>query len=114
MSITKVYIPSYELDYIESKPDRPAASYVGPECDNDYSQDVEFVDINSVWHDASEEPKPQKAILCASMESEYEVKIWVPMVASVFPHPYATITKIAVILIFMYLMVGSEEKDKEE
>lgn len=35
-------------------------------------------------------------------------------VASVFPHPYATIAKIAVILIFMYLMVGSEEKEKEE
>ena len=35
-------------------------------------------------------------------------------VASVFPHPYAAITKIAVVLIVMYLMVWSEEKEKEE
>lgn len=35
-------------------------------------------------------------------------------VASVFPPPYAGITKIAVVLMFAYLMVGSEEKDKEE
>lgn len=35
-------------------------------------------------------------------------------VASVFPPPYAGITKIAVVLIVMYLMVWSEEKEKEE
>lgn len=35
-------------------------------------------------------------------------------VASVFPHPYAAITKIAVVLIVMYMLVGLEEKEKEE
>ena len=34
--------------------------------------------------------------------------------ASVFPPPYAGIAKIAVVLMFAYLMVGSEEKEKEE
>ena len=32
--------------------------------------------------------------------------------ASVFPHPYATIAKVAVVLMFVYLMMGSEEKEK--
>ena len=35
-------------------------------------------------------------------------------VASVFPPPYAGITKIAVVLIVMYLMLWSEDKEKEE
>lgn len=35
-------------------------------------------------------------------------------IASVFPHPYAAISKIAIFLIVMYMLVGFEDKEKEE
>lgn len=66
MSIKKLFIPDYELEYIESRPKTFAASYSNPKYDPDYSDDVnyhEFIDINSLWHDVSEEPELNKWVI---------------------------------------------------
>ena len=78
MDITKVYIPDYELDYLESNPDRSAAAYSSPKDDE---SNHEFTDLAAVWHDSSEEPKPKKAILCDSLQRGYEVMSWYPMIS---------------------------------
>lgn len=82
MSITKVYIPDYELDYLESKPESTAAAYTRQEAIwNDFNCHHEFTDLAAVWHDASEEPKPKKYILCDRLQGGYEVMSWYPMIS---------------------------------
>lgn len=66
MNMKKLFIPEYEIDYIWSKPKAFAAAYSDPKYDPDYSEDVsyhEFIDINRIWHDVSEQPKFNKWVV---------------------------------------------------
>ena len=58
----KLFIPEEELEYIESNPHAFATAYSEP-YDSEDANDHEFIDINCLWHDASEEPELGKWII---------------------------------------------------
>lgn len=75
MNMKKLFIPDYEIDYIESRPKVFAAAYSNPKYDPDYSDDVnyhEFIDINRLWHDVSEVPELNKWAV-VHLEQDFDV-----------------------------------------
>ena len=58
----KLFIPEEELDYIESNPHSFVPAYSEPD-DSEDANDHEFIDINRLWHDVSEEPERHKFVI---------------------------------------------------
>lgn len=73
-SIKRIYMPDYELDYLESKPDRTAAAYSRPET-KEHSPECfhEFVDLTAVWHDKMEQFDDYRPILKEMDNGRFEI-----------------------------------------